>query len=89
MLFRGGHGAPQSLRLLPSFTPKIDFLNLRVGLSVMVLHACPWAARECSCDLMLTSLRVQSQGSDRLQEAMVNFGFFFFRFLSSDKEKLL
>lgn len=27
--------------------------------------------------LMLTSLRVQSQGSDRLQEAMVNFGFLF------------
>lgn len=27
--------------------------------------------------LMLTSLWVQSQVSDRLQEAMVNFGFFF------------
>lgn len=52
-----------------------------------------WVARRSvPVTLMLTSLWLQSQVSDRLQEAMVNFGFFFlsfFFFLSSDKEKLL
>lgn len=80
---RGTRGSSVSA-LAPQFhhSEHTDFLNLTVGLSMVILHACLLGGTGMfvPVTLMLTSLWVQPQVSDRLQEAMVNFGFFFFPF---------